>query len=138
MCLFFISFPKLFSGFFGNLATDLWFIPLASNYLHLMRGVKFKKFSNVYFARGVIIDNSHPQSIYIGSNVVFAPRSSVIAHSFIPSKNFVVSHTKNVLDVVICDNVFIGLGSIILPGSYISSGSYVAAGLLVLQTSYCY
>ena len=127
---------KLFAGVLGNIASDVWFIPKATNYLHLLRGVRFKDVSSVFFGRGVTIDNRLPQKVFIGRDVVFAPRSSVIAHSYIPQGNRVIGTNEVIKDVEIGDSCFIGMGAIILPGVHLSHGCYVAAGSVVLEGRY--
>ncbi len=126
-----ISIKQLIVGTLGNIATSIWFIPFFSNFIHKLRGVKFRNFLNVFIGRDVIIDNRYPNLINIESGVVIAPRVMIISHSCVPKNNIVIGKEEIKKPVHIGKNVFIGANSIILPGSYISEGCYVAAGSVV-------
>ena len=126
-----ISFSTLIQGFIGNIASSLWFIPYGANILHKLRGVKFEKLYSVYIGRSVLIDNRYPQKIFIRKNTIIAPRSIILAHSFIPKGNKVVGEDEIVKEVIIGKGVFIGSNSIILPGSKLGDYCYVAAGSVV-------
>ncbi len=73
--------------------------------------------------KDVILDPSHCWLIEIGNNVTMAPRVHVLCHDA-STKQF-LGYTK-IGRVTIGDNVFIGAGSVILPG--ISIGSNVIVG----------
>ena len=77
---------------------------------------------------GVIIDPSHCWHISIGNNVTLAPRVHILAHD--ASTKLFLNHTR-VSNVVIGDNVFIGAGTIILPGVTIGNNVVIGAGSLV-------
>ena len=126
-----ISFKQLVVGILGLIATKFSFIPFLPNFLHNLRGVKFSNFLKVYFASEVFIDNRYPNKITIENGVVFATRSIVIAHSFVPNNNKVIGRKEVVKSVFIGNNVFIGANAIILPGTYLDEGCYVAAGSVV-------
>ena len=126
-----ITFKQIIVGILGNIASSVWFVPYLSNIIHKIRGVRFTNFFNVYFSRNVIIDNRYPSKITICSGVVFAPRSIVIAHSYVPRNNRVVGKQEIIKPVFIGKNIFIGANSIILPGTILDEGCYVAAGAVV-------
>ena len=77
---------------------------------------------------GVIIDPSHCWHIKIGDNVTLAPRVHVLAHD---------ASTKVFLDYIrvantkIGNNVFVGAGTIVLPGVTIGNNVVVGAGSVV-------
>lgn len=77
---------------------------------------------------GCTIDYSHCWLIRIGNNVTFAPKVCVLAHD--ASTKAWLGYTKIGL-VTIGDNVFIGAGSIILPGVAIGDGAVIGAGSVV-------
>lgn len=79
---------------------------------------------------GCIIDHSHSCLITIGDDVTFAPRVHVLAHDA-STKND-LGYTRIAL-TSIGDNVFVGAGSIILPGVSIGSGSIIGAGSVVTK-----
>lgn len=75
-----------------------------------------------------IIDNSHCWHIIIGNNVTLAPRVHILAHD--ASTKIFLDFTK-VKNVTIGNNVFIGAGSIILPGVEIGDNVIIAAGSVI-------
>tara|TARA_B110000211_G_scaffold141165_1_gene161306 strand:+ start:2297 stop:2851 length:555 start_codon:yes stop_codon:yes gene_type:complete len=76
------------------------------------------------------IDSLIPQAVTIGDNFISAPNSIVLAHD---ASTF--NHTKKhrVEETVIGDNVFLGAGSIILPGVKINDGAIIGAGAVVTK-----
>ena len=121
----------VFKAFLGNLATNLWFFPWFSKYLHSMRGINFKDRSSVFIGRGVILDNSHPSSIYIDKKVFICARSIIIGHSL----NLNNSHERTFSEkkTYLGHNSFIGAGSIIMPGIQLGKNCIVGAGSIVTK-----
>ena len=78
----------------------------------------------------VIIDYSHYWLITIGNNVTLAPRVHILAHDASTKRE--LNYTRLGL-TIIEDDVFIGAGSIILPGVVIGTGSIVGAGSVVTK-----
>lgn len=76
----------------------------------------------------VIIDPSHCWHIKIGDNVTLAPRVHILAHD--ASTKVFLNYTK-VSDVSIGNNVFVGAGTIVLPGVTIGNNVVVGAGSVV-------
>lgn len=77
---------------------------------------------------GVIIDPSHCWHISIGDNVTLAPRVHILAHD--ASTKLYLNYTR-VANTKIGNNVFIGAGSIILPGVTIGNNVIIGAGSVV-------
>jgi maltose O-acetyltransferase len=75
-----------------------------------------------------IIDESHYWHIKIGDDVTLAPRVQIIAHD--ASTKLHLNYTK-IKNINIGDRVFIGAGSIILPGVNIGNNVIVGAGSVV-------
>ena len=125
------TFTTLIDGLLGNLATSLWFIPYAANMLHFLRGVRSTNHLSIYFARGVVVDNRYPKLVTIGEGTVLATNCMILAHSFVPKGNTVVSTEEILKPVNIGKGVFIGANSVILPGTAIGDGCYVGAGSVV-------
>ena len=74
------------------------------------------------------LDPSHCWLITIGDNVTFAPNVYVFAHDASTCKQ--IGYAK-IGQVNIGDNVFVGAGSIILPGVTIGNNSIIGAGAVV-------
>lgn len=79
---------------------------------------------------GFDLDASHCWLITIGDNVTFGPDVRVLAHD--ASTYAAVGYTK-IAPVTIGDNVFIGAGSIVLPGVTIGANSVIGAGSVVTK-----
>ena len=91
-------------------------------------GFKFGKNFDIQY--GVIIDPGHCWLIEIGDNVTLAPRVHILAHD--ASMKKFLGYTK-IAPVKIGNNVFIGAGSIILPGVTIGNNVIVGAGSVVTK-----
>lgn len=94
----------------------------------LKRGLKVGK--NFKRMGGVVIDATHCYHITIGDNVVLAPRVHVLAHD--SSTGLFIGKTR-AANVVIGNNVFVGAGSIILPGVHIGNRVIIGAGSIVTK-----
>lgn len=88
----------------------------------LVVGEKFKRME------GVIIDPSHCCHINIGNNVWLASRVHILAHD--ASTKMFLNYTR-VANTKIGDNVFIGVGTIVLPGVTIGSNVVIGVGSVV-------
>ena len=88
----------------------------------LVVGKNFKRMG------GVIIDPSHCWHITIGDNVTLAPNVHLIAHD--ASSKVFLNYTR-VANIRIGNNVFVGAGSIILPGVTIGNNVVIGAGSVV-------
>lgn len=85
---------------------------------------------NFNVMEGCIIDPGHCWLIEIGNNVTLAPRVHILAHDASTKK--ALGYTK-IKRVVIGDNVFVGAGTIILPGVRIGSNVIIGAGSVVTK-----
>lgn len=90
------------------------------------RGLKVGK--NFCRMGGVIIDPSHCYHITIGDNVTLAPRVHILAHD---ASTYMFLGKTRAANVVIGNNVFVGAGSIILPGVHIGNRVIIGAGSIV-------
>ena len=77
---------------------------------------------------GVILDPSHCWLIEIGDNVTLAPRVHILCHDA-STKGF-LGYTR-IAKVKIGNDVFVGAGSVILPGVSIGSRVIIGAGSVV-------
>jgi len=85
---------------------------------------------NVDILDNCIIDPDHCFHIKIGNNVTFAPNVHVLAHDA-STKKF-IGYTK-VKNTTIGNNVFVGAGSLILPGVKVGDNVIIAAGSVVIK-----
>lgn len=92
----------------------------------LKRGLKVG--ANFKRMGGVIIDPSHCYHITIGDDVILAPRVHILAHD--SSFGLFTGQTR-AANVSIGNKVFVGAGSIILPGVHIGSNVIIGAGSIV-------
>ena len=101
----------------------------------LLRGV-FKIIFTTWIGFASLFDNKYPELIEIGSNVVISSHVKILAHSDPPIslKNFGIKHKTN--QTIIYSNVYIGAGSIILPGVTINEFSIIGAGSVKLPKMY--
>ena len=79
--------------------------------------------------QGYYLDPSHCWLITIGDDVTFGPRVQLFAHD--ASMHLALGYTK-IAPIVIGDRVFIGAGSIILPGVHIGNDCIIGAGSVVV------
>lgn len=78
----------------------------------------------------MIIDPSHCYHITIGDNVILAPRVHILAHD---SSFGLYTGKTRAANVMIGNDVFVGAGSIILPGVHIGSRVIIGAGSIVTK-----
>lgn len=92
------------------------------------RGLKVG--ANFHRMGGVIIDPAHCYHITIGDNVTLAPRVHILAHD--ASTTMFLGKTR-AANVRIGNNVFVGAGTIILPGVEIGNRVIIGAGSIVTK-----
>lgn len=86
--------------------------------------------SNFHMQQGCIIDDSHSCHIEIGNDVSLAPNVHILAHD--ASTWWFLEHTK-IKNVKIGNRVFIGAGSIIMPGITVGNDVIIGAGSVVTK-----
>jgi len=86
--------------------------------------------ANFTMQSGCIIDYSHSNHIEIGDNVTLAPNVHILAHD--ASTKMFLDYTK-VKNTKIGNKVFIGAGSIIMPGVTIGNEVIIGAGSIVTK-----
>lgn len=98
--------------------------------IHILvkRGMEIGK--NFKCMNDVWIDPGHCWLIKFGDNVTLAPRVTVLAHDASPQA--FIGVTK-IGAVVVGNNVFIGAGSIVLPGVRIGDNVVIGAGSVVAK-----
>ncbi|MCW5908130.1 MAG: hypothetical protein KIS94_09745 [Chitinophagales bacterium] len=106
-----------------------FFYPLSLVEVYKRMGVKIG--SNCHFQFDVVIDHSHYWLIEIGDNVTLAPRVHLLAHD--ASTKLHLNYTR-IGKVKIGNNVFVGAGSIVLPGVTIGNNCVIGAGSVVSKS----
>lgn len=86
--------------------------------------------NNVFVNFGCIIDESFCWLITIGDNVTLAPNVHILAHDASTKKT--IGYTK-IGRVTIGNDVFVGAGTIILPGCNIGNKVVIGAGSVVTK-----
>lgn len=100
---------------------------------HVVKNLKKKGLrvgENFHMQEGCIIDGSYCNHITIGNNVSFAPNVHVLAHD--ASTWWFLEHTR-IANTTIGNTVFIGAGSIIMPGVTIGNEAIIGAGSVVTK-----
>lgn len=86
--------------------------------------------SNFYMQQGCIIDPSHCHHIEIGDNVSLAPNVHILAHD---ASTWWFLEYSRIRNTKIGNRVFIGTGTIIMPGVTIGNDVIVGAGSVVTK-----
>lgn len=128
----FYSLDFVFKGmhFFVLHFSKQFFIPPSFRPL-LLRfcGVKFKNSKTVFIGTDVLFDNLKNTTTTIGDNVVITSGTKIINHYPIISKDGVKEY--NLGDIIIEDNVFIGMNSLIIRPIKIGKGAIIGAGSVI-------
>ena len=104
--------------------------PKLNSFFYKLAGVKFN-FKKVWFGNNCYLDTVFPENIIIEDNVCCSYRVTLIAH-FDPGrsiKNHIIRRYKNKIKIE--EGVFIGPGTIILPGVTIKKNSFIRAGAVI-------
>lgn len=102
--------------------------PITPVEMYQKMGVKIGDNCKIQF--DVIIDHSHYWHITIGDNVTIAPRVHILAHDASTYNH--LGYTR-IANTIIGNNVFIGAGSLILPGVVIGDNAIIGAGSVVTK-----
>lgn len=94
-------------------------------------GVKFKSSKTVFIGTNVLFDNLKNAKTEIGDNVVITTGVKVINHYPILTENGVSEYTVG--NIIIEDNVFIGMNSLIIKPVTIGKGSVIGAGSVIIN-----
>lgn len=95
---------------------------------YIKKGLVVGKNFNMF--EEVIIDPSHAWHVEIGDNVTLAPRVHILVHD--ASTKMHLNYTR-IGKVKIGNRVFVGAGSIILPGVTIGNNVVIGAGSVVTR-----
>src|SRR3989339_988059 len=131
------NFRKNVKSFVGLVASLLPFPPILIAILHRMRGVKINKINKVFFSYDVYLDGIFPEFIEIGEEVYLTRGVKIITHFYPPNAIAGIlldGNRTSVGKVVIGDNVFVGVNSIILPGVTIGDNVVIGAGSVVTSS----
>lgn len=109
-----------------------FFIPPAFRPFLLKRcGVKFKKSKTVFIGTNVLFDIMKKSNTHIGDNVYITTGVKIINHYPIISQDGVSEFKTG--DIIIGDNVFIGMNSLIVKPVTIGDNAVIGAGSVVTR-----
>ena len=97
---------------------------------HRWRGIHIGK--NVYIGNNVVLDNFHPDCIYIEDDVVLNAESMIIAH-FNPPIRFCNLFEAATNPVIIKSGALVGIRSVVMPGVIVGKCSVITAGSIVMK-----
>jgi acetyltransferase-like isoleucine patch superfamily enzyme len=111
----------------------LWAPPPLNGYIHWLRGVRIEHLSSLWIGVGTLIDHEFPDYIHIGRNVTMSAGVKIVAHLDPPEpmRQLYVPADRN--PIYIGNNVFIGVGAIILGGVVVNDWALIAAGAVVTR-----
>ena len=98
--------------------------------LHQWRGVRFKDRSTVFIRPLVQLAPRFPEDLHVGRNVFFDVCAMALTDRFVPE---IHDHRFERTCIVIEDNVYIGMGVILMPGVTLRTGAVVAPGSVVYE-----
>ena len=129
---FSLSFFKKAISFILLHTSRQFFVPPSFRPLLLKRcGVKFKDAKTVFIGTDVLFDNIKNTTTTIGKNVVITTGVKMINHFPILTNNGVSEY--KVGNIIIEDNVFIGMNSLIVKPITIGQNVVIGAGAVVTK-----
>jgi acetyltransferase-like isoleucine patch superfamily enzyme len=124
------SFLKRVAKYFILHVSRQFFIPPSFRARLLsMSGVKFSNRKTVFIGVDVLFDNLKSTKTFIGDNVTITTGTKIINHFPVISDNGVKEYKMG--DVVIGDNVFIGMNSLIIKSVTIGDNVVIGAGSVI-------
>lgn len=121
------TFKRLINNIFLVLAN----LPMQGHYrpkIVKLGGVKIKEKCCIY--KNVIFDRVAPERIIIGNNVTITDHVKILTHYLDTSAS---GRNYKMGDVIIEDDVFIGIGAIICNSVTIGKGAIIGAGAVVTK-----
>lgn len=114
-----------------NFFLSLSLLPVSGGYRwRIVRKGGVKIHGKCYIYKNVFFDRVAPERIHIGKNVTITDGVRVLTHYLDPSKP---GRHFRLGDVVIEEDVFIGVGSIICNSVTIGKGAIIGAGSIVTK-----
>lgn len=124
-------FKKAYKFILLHLSMQFFIPPSFRPFLLKRCGVKFKKSKTVFIGTDVLFDNMKNTTTYIGNNVFITTGVKMINHFPILTPNGVSEFKTG--DIIIEDNVFIGMNSLIVKPITIGINAVVGAGSVVTK-----
>ncbi|WP_158844238.1 acyltransferase [Algibacter sp. L1A34] len=127
----FLFFKKVMSFLLIHLSRQFFIPPSIRPFLLKRCGVKFNNSKTVFIGTDVLFDNMKKTSTYIGNNVVITTGVKIINHYPLLTSSGVTEY--EIGDVVIEDNVFIGMNSLIVKPVTIGENAVIGAGSVITK-----
>lgn len=125
-------FRKAFKFILLHLSRQFFIPPSLRPFLLKFCGVEFKNSKKVFIGTDVLFDNLKNTKTIIGSNVLITTGVKILNHFPVITQNEGVTEFK-VGNVIIEDNVFIGMNSLIIKPVTIGKGAIIGAGSVVTK-----
>ena len=117
---------KVIIFFILHISRQFFIPPTLRPFLLKFCGVKFKNSKNVFIGTDVLFDNLKNTSTIIGENVIITTGVKILNHFPIISREGITDYKLG--NVIIKDNVFIGMNTLIVNPITIGKNSVIAAG----------
>lgn len=131
-----LSFSRLLKKLLASIALSTLVPSRVRVLLHKRRGVKFDDYKTVFIGPGVYLDGLLPQNIRIGKGVIITSGVHILTH-YISTKELSKDTGEHFNftsgKVIIGDNVFIGLNTVIARPVMIESNVIIGANSVVTK-----
>lgn len=114
-----------------HISRSIFIPPQLRPFLLKICGIRFSKSKSVFIGQNVLFDNIEDTYTSIGENVVITTGTKIINHYPIFSNKGVKEYERG--NVIIEDNVFIGMNTLIVKSVRIGKGAVIAAGSVVIK-----
>lgn len=127
----FIYLKKGIKFFLLHISMQFFIPPTFRTYLLKLFGIKFKNRKSVFIGTQVLFDSMKNVSTSIGDNVLITSGAKILNHFPIITPEGVSEFSMG--NVIIEDNVFIGMNALIIKPVTIGKGAVIGAGAVVTK-----
>lgn len=120
---------KAFKFMLIHLSRQFFIPPSLRPFILKFCGIKFKNSSTVFIGADVLFDTMNDVNVEIGSNVLITSGVKIINHYPIITEAGIKEYYKG--NIIVGDNVFIGMNSLIIKPVTIGDNAIIGAGSVV-------